>query len=101
MVAAGRSSHVLACLWVTEGGAEYSLVLIAVAFAVTATGPSELSLDQALGIDVVGLDWALGALIIGLLAGLAGAAAGPTLGRHRKSGTASSAIPIRRRTSSA
>jgi putative oxidoreductase len=70
-------------LWITEGGAEYSLVLIAVAFAVTGTGPGELSLDHALDVDIVGLDWALGALIAGLLAGLVAVAAGQLqAGRH-------------------
>jgi putative oxidoreductase len=83
MTAAIARVHWRQGLWVTEGGAEYSLVLITVAFAVTATGPGDLSLDQALGVDAVGLDWALGALITGLLAGLVGAAAGQLqAGRH-------------------
>jgi putative oxidoreductase len=73
-------------LWITEGGAEYSLVLIAVAFAVTAVGPGEVSLDHALGIDAVGLDWALGALAAGLLAGLVAVAAGQFQTRRHAGG---------------
>lgn len=92
MTAAIARVHWRHGLWVTEGGAEYNLVLIAVAFAVTATGPGELSFDQALGIDVVGLGWALGALITGLLAGLVGAAAGQLQAR-RPSGRARPASP--------
>src|SRR4051794_23830299 len=54
-------------LWITEGGAEYSAVLIAVAFAVSAIGAGDLSLDHALGIDDAGLGWGLGALAVGVL----------------------------------
>jgi putative oxidoreductase len=32
--------------WVAEGGWEYNVVLIAVAFAVTAVGPGKYSLDR-------------------------------------------------------
>jgi putative oxidoreductase len=56
--------------WVAEGGWEYNLVLIAVAFAVTAVGPGKYSLDRALGIDVAGLDWALIALGAGVVGAL-------------------------------
>ena len=39
-------------LWVTEGGMEYNLVLIAVAAALVFTGPGQFSLDAALGLNV-------------------------------------------------
>jgi putative oxidoreductase len=61
--------------WVTEGGWEYSLVLIAVAFAVTAIGPGKYSLDNAFNIDLAGLDWALIATGIGVFGALLIAAA--------------------------
>ena len=39
-------------LWVTEGGMEYNLVLIAVAAALVFTGPGQFSLDAALTVSV-------------------------------------------------
>lgn len=39
-------------LWVSEGGMEYNLVLIAVAAALALVGPGSLSLDAALGLSV-------------------------------------------------
>ena len=39
-------------LWVSEGGMEYNLVLIAVAAALVFTGPGRFSLDAALGVSV-------------------------------------------------
>jgi putative oxidoreductase len=77
MAAAILSVHWRSGLWVTEGGYEYNLVLIATAFAVTAIGPGERSLDHALGLDLDGLDWGLAALG----AGLAGAIVAVALGR--------------------
>lgn len=61
--------------WVAEGGWEYSVVLIAVAFAVTAVGPGKYSLDRALELDLAGLDWALIALGAGVVSALVVAAA--------------------------
>jgi putative oxidoreductase len=77
MGAAIFSVHWRSGLWVIDGGYEYNLVLIAIAFAVTATGPGERSLDDVLGLDLAGLGWALAALG----AGLAGALAARALGR--------------------
>ena len=39
-------------LWLTEGGMEYNLVLIAAAVALVFTGPGQFSLDAALGLSV-------------------------------------------------
>ena len=61
--------------WVAEGGWEYSVVLIAVAFAVTAVGPGKYSLDRALELDLAGVDWALIALGAGVVSALVVAAA--------------------------
>jgi putative oxidoreductase len=77
MGAAIVSVHWRSGLWMSEGGYEYNLVLIATAFTVTATGPGERSLDHALGIDLDGIGWALAALGVGLL----GAVAAMGLGR--------------------
>jgi putative oxidoreductase len=54
-------------LWVTDGGYEYNLVLLAIAFAVTAIGPGKLSADNWVGISAHGVGWALLALAIGLV----------------------------------
>lgn len=52
--------------WVTEGGYEYNLVLVAAAFAITAEGPGALSVDERLGIDLSGPLVALAELALGL-----------------------------------
>lgn len=52
--------------WVSDGGYEYNLVLIAVVFALADVGPGGLSLDRALGIDRSGPLTALAALGAGL-----------------------------------
>jgi putative oxidoreductase len=63
--------HWVKGLWNQDGGIEFPLVLVAVAFAVAATGPGRLSLDNAFGLDWHGLWWAVGAVVIGALGGLA------------------------------
>jgi putative oxidoreductase len=67
--------------WVTDGGIEYPLVLIAAAAAIGLTGPGAFSLDNALGIAlpapatfVVGL----AAVIVGTVVALATRAPQPT-----------------------
>ena len=50
-------------------------MLIAVAFAVTAVGPGEHSLDNAFGLDLAGVDWALIALGAGVVGALVVSAA--------------------------
>ena len=73
MTAAIITLHLRNGVWATENGFEYPLVLIAAAFAVTAIGAGDWSLDGVLDLDVAGAGWALGALALGLLGG-AGAA---------------------------
>ncbi len=58
--------------WLSDGGYEYNLVLIAVALALTEIGPGELSLDAHLGLEKTGPGWALAALAAGV-AGAVGA----------------------------
>ena len=58
--------------WVTSGGYEYNVVLIAAALALAEVGPGKLSLDHALGGERSGPGWALAAAAIGV-AGAAGA----------------------------
>ncbi len=58
--------------WVTNGGYEYNLVLIAAALAIAESGPGPLSVDHALGVERSGPGWALAALAAGIF-GYAGA----------------------------
>jgi putative oxidoreductase len=58
--------------WVSDGGYEYNLVLIAAALALAETGPGAISVDAARGSEAQGSKWALIALLLGV-AGAAGA----------------------------
>jgi putative oxidoreductase len=58
-------------VWASDGGFEYNLVLVAVAFAVTSIGAGKWSLDHVLGLHVAGTQWAIDALVLGVIAGLA------------------------------
>jgi putative oxidoreductase len=67
MATAISTVHWAKGLWATEGGYEYNLLIIAVAFCLAGVGPGAWSVDHALGIDAAGAGWALGALAVGLL----------------------------------
>ncbi len=69
MITAIRKVHAPKGPWVTEGGYEYNLVLLAVVFALTDAGPGRLSVDALRGRERWGLGWALAQL------GAAGASA--------------------------
>jgi putative oxidoreductase len=56
--------------WATEGGYEYNVVLIAIAFALGCAGPGGWSLDHALGLNTGGVGWGLAALGAGVLGGI-------------------------------
>jgi putative oxidoreductase len=51
--------------WISNGGYEYNVVLIAAVLAITEVGPGKLSLDHALGNERSGPGWALAAAAIG------------------------------------
>jgi putative oxidoreductase len=51
--------------WVTEGGYEYNLVLVATALGVAFTGPGKVSLDNAFGWHLAGAEWGVAALALG------------------------------------
>ena len=51
--------------WITNGGYEYNVVLIAALLALVEVGPGELSLDHLLGNERSGAGWALAALALG------------------------------------
>jgi putative oxidoreductase len=71
MITAIRKVHLAKGPWVTEGGYEYNVVLIAALLALAEEGPGDISLDNALGTERTGLAWALGALTLGAAASTA------------------------------
>jgi putative oxidoreductase len=78
MVVAIATVHAPKGPWVTDGGYEYNIVLIAAAFALAGAGPGEISLDDALGWmpDITGTGWAFLALAAGVLGGIGALLAG-------------------------
>jgi putative oxidoreductase len=85
MSAAVITVHYPKGVWVTNGGYEYNLVLVSVAFAVAGIGPGAWSLDHALGISMHGVLWAIGALVLGLAGGIGAVISGRLLARHPRS----------------
>jgi putative oxidoreductase len=81
MVAASLTAHRGKGIWNQDGGFELPLVYAALAFALTAIGAGDISLDAALDIDLTGIGWALGALGVGLAGGIAAVIAGRLAGR--------------------
>ncbi len=67
MITAIQRVHASKGPWVTNGGYEYNLVLIAAVLALAEVGPGALSLDGALGTERSGPRWALAALLTGAL----------------------------------
>jgi putative oxidoreductase len=65
MVTAIRKVHLSKGPWVTEGGYEYNLALIAAMTALVETGPGRPSVDAALFPNRKGTGWALAALAAG------------------------------------
>jgi putative oxidoreductase len=68
MITAIRKVHAANGVWVTDGGFEYNLVLIAALLGLVDGGPGTLSADRALGIHDTGPAWALAALGAGAAA---------------------------------
>ncbi len=59
MITAILRAHRENGVWVTSGGFEYNLVILAALFALSDVGPGDLSLDEAFGTDMKGTRWAL------------------------------------------
>jgi putative oxidoreductase len=91
MLVAVWTAHRHHGLWVSDGGYEYNLVLIAVAFAVAGVGAGDWSLDSAFGLDVSGAGWALASLGAGLLGSIVAVAFGRFAARGSVGGAAPSA----------
>jgi putative oxidoreductase len=71
MITAIRKVHGSKGPWVSEGGYEYNLTLLAIVFALADLGPGEWSLDERLGMSASGPQWALaqlGAAVVGSFA---------------------------------
>lgn len=81
MLVAIATVHWKAGFFNAEGGYEFNLAIIAVAFAVTVSGPGSISLDDAFDIarDVSGWEWALGSLLVACIL-----TAGSLIGRTRE-----------------
>lgn len=71
MLNAAVAAHRENGLWNSAGGYEYPLVLATAATALAFVGPGAASLDNALGLSLVGLSWGFTALLLGLVVGAA------------------------------
>ena len=67
MMTAIKTVHAKNGPWLSNGGYEYNVVLIAAALALVEVGPGGLSLDAALGRERSGSGWTLLALTAGTL----------------------------------
>jgi putative oxidoreductase len=76
MITAIRKVHLSNGPWVTQGGYEYNLTLIAALLALVGAGPGRVSIDRRLGLERRGSGWVLAALGVGALASSAVVAAG-------------------------
>jgi putative oxidoreductase len=72
MLTAINRVHIKNGPFVSDGGYEYNVVLIAIVLALTEAGPGSPSVDDARGSEAHGTKWALLALLMGAL-GAAGA----------------------------
>jgi putative oxidoreductase len=66
MAVAIKKVHGRNGVWLSGGGYEYNLTIMAAAFALAAGGPGTLSLDGLLGRRHSGLGWGLAHLVVGL-----------------------------------
>ncbi len=82
MTAAVITAHLPKGLWATDGGYEYNLVLVSVAFALAAIGAGSWSVDHALGLSLHGVLWGVGALVVGVLGGAGAVLSGRAVSRR-------------------
>jgi len=68
MITAIRKVHWSSGPWVTSGGYEYNLVLIAGLLSLSDQKPGDMTLDRALGLEFTGTRWPLTALALGAAA---------------------------------
>jgi putative oxidoreductase len=95
MAAAISTVHGKNGVWNTDGGFEFNLVLIAVAFALVGVGAGAWSLDSAFGFDLAGAGWAIVALGFGVAGGLGAVTQGRNYARTRsREGSRGTAHPV-------
>jgi putative oxidoreductase len=82
MTAAVLTVHAKNGPWNSDQGWELNMLYGLIAFGVAAVGAGDLSLDNALGLDVAGLEWGVAALVAGLLGGIGAVASGRSIGRR-------------------
>jgi putative oxidoreductase len=75
MLTAIETVHAKNGPWLSKGGYEYNVVLIAAVLLLVEAGPGGLSLDAARGHERAGSGWALATLLTGALGSLAAHAA--------------------------
>ena len=68
MITAIRKVHWSNGPWVSAGGYEYNVVLIAALLGLAEDRPGDVSLDQALGLEFTGFRWSVAALVLGAAA---------------------------------
>ena len=78
MATALRTVHIKNGPWITEGGYEYTAVMIAALLALAGGGPGAVSLDRALGIERRGLGW----LVLAAALGFGASAAAIEMGKQ-------------------
>jgi putative oxidoreductase len=71
MTAAIYTVHAKNGPWASNQGWELNVLYAVIGFAVAGIGAGDISLDNALSLDVAGIGWALGALAVGVIGGLA------------------------------
>ncbi len=70
MTAAVITVHAKNGPWVTDNGWELNVLYALIGVTVAGMGAGQLSLDNALGLDIAGIGWAAGALVLGFLGGV-------------------------------
>jgi putative oxidoreductase len=70
MTAAIFTVHAKNGPWATNQGWELNVLYAVIGFAVAGIGAGDISLDNALSLDIAGIGWALGALAVGVIGGL-------------------------------
>jgi putative oxidoreductase len=76
MTAAIATVHAKNGPWASNSGWELNVLYGVIGFAVAGIGAGEISLDNALGLDIAGIGWAFGALAIGVIGAFATIAVG-------------------------
>ena len=76
MTAAVFTVHLKNGPWAANNGWELNVLYGLIGFAVAGIGAGDISLDNALGLDIAGIGWAIAALVAGVVGGLTVVAAG-------------------------